>query len=202
MITSAPPINTASDRILLPISFDAAKMKAEVDALNLRPFMYYESIPLRAPAHQIDPTVPFPPPASDFADGSWCDWLDVSFLSDLPYITSVVDYFKEHTKVNLVRLLHLEAGAVVKEHTDPTLGLQIEKSVIRLTVPISGGDQVDFYLNNKIVPMQPGECWYMRLTDPHKIIHQGPEERINLTIDMIPNEWVQQFILDAEKGKN
>ena len=46
--------------------------------------------------------------------------------------------------------------------------------------------------------MKPGECWYLRLTDPHKINNPGAVERINLTIDMVPNEWVFNLIEQGE----
>ena len=102
---------------------------------------------------------------------------------------------KQHTKVTLVRILRLAAGNIVKEHCDPTLGLEVPKSVIRLTIPILNGDGVVFYLNGEPVPMLPGECWYMRLSDPHSVVNSSSEDRINLTIDMIPNDWVKSMIL-------
>ena len=182
------------DRIKLPMSFDADKMIAEFEELKLTHFEYYDVISLRGPAHMIDPSRPFPPPADDYADGSWTEWLDSPYLTRSEYLKSVVDYFRAHTKVTLVRLLRLAPGALVAEHTDPTLGLEIHKSVIRLTIPIIKSEEVDFYLNSEIVPMKPGECWYMRLTDPHKINNRGETERINFTIDMIPNEWVVNMI--------
>lgn len=192
-ITQATP--TASDRIQLPFFFDADKMLAEIEALELNDFIFYKVLPLRAPAHIVDTSLPFPPPAEDYADGSWTEWLDTPALKQSPYLMSVVDTFREHTAVTLVRLLRLAPGGVVKEHTDPTLGLEVEKSVIRLTIPIQINEQVEFYLNDTIVPMQPGECWYMRLTDPHRVINAGTSERINLTIDMVPNAWVKSLIL-------
>ena len=188
-------VDTTADRIKLPISFDVDKMMKEVKAFHFNEFLYYNVMPLRSPAHFVDPALPAPPPADDYADGSWTEWLDTSALKESPYLMSVVDTFRQHTKVTLVRLLRLAGGEVVKEHTDPTLGLQIHKSVIRLTIPILTNDGVVFYLNGKPVPMQPGECWYLRLTDPHSITNAGAAERINLTIDMIPNEWVKSMLM-------
>ncbi|WP_233194530.1 aspartyl/asparaginyl beta-hydroxylase domain-containing protein [Aquimarina sp. I32.4] len=119
---------------------------------------------------------------------------DTRVLKESPYLMSVVDTFRKHTKVTLVRLLCLAAGSIVKEHTDPTLALEIHKSVIRLTIPILRNDKVTFFLNDLPVPMQSGECWYLRLTDPHKITNEGDIERVNLTIDMIPNDWIREMI--------
>lgn len=201
METSSPTIkSTLYEQIILPFSFDSDKMKAEVNVLSQRKFQYYDAIPLRAPAHEVDRSLPFPPPSEDYADGSWTEWMDTSYLSECPYIASIIDSFAQHTKVNLVRLLRLTPGAVVKEHTDPTLGLHVEKSMIRLTIPILLNDKVSFILNGKQVPMQAGECWYLDLTKPHQVINNGVEERINLTIDVIPNDWISSIIRSAAKA--
>jgi hypothetical protein len=186
------------DRIKLPLTFDAEKILDEIRTIGLKDFIYYDSVPLRAPAHVIDPSLPFPPPADDYADGSWTDWLDSKLLNHSEELLNLVDTFRTHTKVTLVRILRLAPGAVVKEHTDPTLGLEVHKSVIRLTVPIQADEGVKFFLNGALVPMKPGECWYMRLTDPHQVINESSKERINISIDMIPNDWVRKLILDAQ----
>ncbi|MGG6231679.1 aspartyl/asparaginyl beta-hydroxylase domain-containing protein [Tenacibaculum sp. SDUM215027] len=198
--TTTPKNDMFSDRIKLPFNFETAKMLKEAKALQLDNFEYYNVIPLRSPAHLVDTSLPFPPPANDYADGSWTNWLDTASLKKSPYLTSVVDFFKENTTVTLVRLLRLAPQSVVKEHTDPTLGLEIEKSVIRLTVPILNNENVTFYLSDTPVLMESGECWYMRLTDPHKVINNGDEERINLTIDMIPNDWIRKIIKESEQS--
>lgn len=166
--------------------------------MNLRDFIYYDVLPLRAPAHMVDPSIAPPPPANDYADGSWTEWLDTPALKGAAYLSQVIDTFREHTDVTLVRLLRLEAGAAVKEHTDPTLGLEQENSVICLTIPVLSGEQVGFYLNDILVPMQPGECWYLRLSDPHRIVNAGTTERINMSIDMIPNEWVRSLLTNGQ----
>lgn len=194
MNTQQTEPTTYSDRIKLALNFDPQKLKSECTAMNLPPFEYYDVVPLRAPAHMIDSSLPLPPPADDYADGSWTDWLDAPELVKSPYLTEVISTFKKHTKVTLVRLLRLAPGSVVQEHTDPTLGIEIHKSVVRFTIPILNGEGVEFFLNGTTVNMNPGECWYLRLTDPHKINNPGGMERINLTIDMIPNEWVFNLI--------
>ncbi|SEB75548.1 Cupin domain protein [Tenacibaculum sp. MAR_2009_124] len=190
-------IDVRTDRIKLPFNFDIKKMLEEFEILkqkHLSYYDYYDAIPLRSPAHLVDSSIPFPPPADDYADGSWTAWLDTEKLKDSEYLTSIVAFFKKNTKVTLVRLLRLAPGQVVKEHTDPTLALEVEKSVVRLTIPIISNEKVTFYLNNIPVNMQPGECWYLKLNDPHMITNYGEEERVNLTIDMIPNEWLRNII--------
>ena len=191
-----------ADRIKLPLQFDAKAMFQDVSRMGLHPFIYYDVLPLRSPAHLVDTSLPTPPPADDYADGSWTDWKNIPALEHAPMLKKVVDTFAEHCYVTLVRLLRLEAGSVVKEHTDPTLGMHIDKSVVRLTIPIQSEPEVLFYLNHEVVPMKPGECWYMRLTDPHSIEHKGQIERINMTIDMIPNAWLEAQLLDVSKRES
>ena len=69
-----------NDRIRLPFTFNATKMLEECEALKLEQFEYYKVIQLRAPAHLVNPSLPPPPPALDYADGSWTDWLDTPEL--------------------------------------------------------------------------------------------------------------------------
>ncbi|ARV13864.1 aspartyl/asparaginyl beta-hydroxylase domain-containing protein [Polaribacter sp. SA4-12] len=186
------------DRIQLPFHFDVHKMLSETKALALEQFEYYKVIQLRAPAHLVDTSLPFPPPANDYADGSWTDWLNTTALNKSPYLKSIIEIFQKNTNVTLVRLLRLAPNSIVKEHTDPTLGLEVEKSVIRLTIPILNNDKMVFNLNKSPVHMKPGECWYLKLTDPHEVINNGNEERINLTIDMTPNDWLRDLIKKSQ----
>lgn len=188
------PESLFGDRIQLPLHFDASEMERELGALDLHSFVYYDVLPLRSPAHLVDSNLPMPPPADDYADGSWTPWLDTPALTDSPYLSSVVDTFKENCDVTLVRILRLAAGSRVDRHTDPTLGLEIERSVIRLTIPIALNDGVEFRLNDTVVPMKPGECWYLRLSDPHEVTNAGSTERINMTIDMVPNDWLKSML--------
>lgn len=152
---------------------------------------------MRSPAHLVDTSLPFPPPTGDYADGSWTDWMDTPNLDKSPYLKSIINIFNQYTTVNLVRLLFLAPDSVVKEHIDPTLALEEEKSMIRLTIPVDNNDGVEFYLNDELVPMKVGECWYLRLTDAHRVINNGTTDRINLTIDMIPNEKIIEIITKA-----
>ncbi|SDS45512.1 Aspartyl/Asparaginyl beta-hydroxylase [Formosa sp. Hel1_31_208] len=176
-------------------------MHDEYKALKARDFEYYNVIQLRGPAHVIDSSLPLPPPAEDYADGSWTDWLNADELNKSTYFKSIVDFFCKITKVTLVRLLRLAPHSEVREHTDPTMGIEVERSVIRLTIPIITSNEVTFYLNGVPVLMQPGECWYLKLTDPHRITNYGDTERVNLTIDMVPNDLLRQLIEDISQPK-
>ncbi|MFD0762854.1 aspartyl/asparaginyl beta-hydroxylase domain-containing protein [Lutibacter aestuarii] len=187
------------DRIKLPFTFDVEKMLVEVQALKQEHYEYYKVISLRAPAHLVDTSLPFPPPAEDYADGSWTNWMNTPNLERSPYLKSIINKFKEYTTVNLVRLLFLAPNSVVEEHTDPTLALEEEKSMIRLTIPIDNNEGVEFFLNETLVPMKVGECWYLRLSEKHYVINKGFVDRINLTIDIIPNDKIIEIINSAHQ---
>lgn len=161
-----------TDRVKLPFTYNADRLRNEYTSMGLHPYIYYSSIMLKLPHERT---------ADDPPTGH-------------PYLMSLIEAFNVHTHVSLARLLRLEPGAEVREHCDPMLGLEIPDSVVRLTIPICGGDGVTFYLNDTPVPMQAGECWYLKLTDQHRITHNGPMERVNLTLDVKPNSWVQDLI--------
>lgn len=189
---------TNNDRVQLSLTFNTEKLIQEAKKLCNENFVYYNVIQLRAPAHIVDSSIPFPPPAKDYADGSWTKWLNTDSLEKSPYLKSIIEKFQKNTTVTLVRLLRLAPYAEVKEHTDPTLGLTVEKSVIRITIPILNNDKMIFNLNKTPVKMKPGECWYLDLTKPHQITNNCNEERINLTIDMIPNDWLKNLIKKSQ----
>ena len=163
------------DRVKLPFEYDTALMRAEYDAMRLHDYIYYSVLMLKLPHERKSEDPP----------------------STYPYILSLLESFNAHTQVTLARLLRLEPGSTIKEHCDPMLGLEIPDSVVRLTIPISGQDGVTFYLNDKPVPMKSGEYWHLKLSDQHHITHEGTAERVNLTIDVKPNDWVRDLILKS-----
>ena len=84
----------ATDRVKLPFTYDVDKLIAEAEALNLSEFNPYDVLPLRAPAHIIDPSLPMPPATEDHADGSWTEWANAGALTRAPYIQSIIEEFQ------------------------------------------------------------------------------------------------------------
>jgi quercetin dioxygenase-like cupin family protein len=87
------------------------------------------------------------------------------------------------------RLLNLQAGAVIKEHTDKEL--YFEKGEARLHFPVITNPFVEFYLDNDRLPMQEGECWYINANLPHRLANKGSNDRIHLVVDCIVNDWLR-----------
>lgn len=98
------------------------------------------------------------------------------------------------------RLLNLQAGAVIREHTDKEL--YFEKGETRLHFPIITNPFVEFYLDNERLQMQEGECWYINANLPHRLANKGSADRIHLVVDCKVNDWLtsvfEQAITKAE----
>ena len=69
-------------------------------------------------------------------------------------------------------------------------GLCTDFGAGRLHIPIKSSSQVDFRVNGTPVTMAPGECWYLRLSDPHSVSNRGSSDRIHLVIDAKVDAWL------------
>lgn len=179
------------DRSKLAISYDVKRLQLEVLSAvqDSPPYIHYSVIPLTAAVKRnVEVT--------DFSQPHWTSWVETAFLSSCPYIQQVLGSL-QCQKTN-VRLLRLEPGGELKQHTDPQLNLQLHKQV-RLHVPIFTNERVEFMLNGTPVPLQLGELWYLRLSDPHSVLNKGNAERIQLSIDVVVNEWVVNMIAGGDK---
>lgn len=111
-----------------------------------------------------------------------------------PHLHAVIESF--HCPLRAVRLLKLSAGSVIREHRDYDLGY--EHGEVRIHIPVITNPQVEFYLDNKRIIMNPGECWYLDLNRPHRVYNRGTTDRIHLVIDCILNDWLKELIQSGE----
>ena len=49
----------------------------------------------------------------------------------------------------------------------------------------------------KKFPLKAGELWYMRLSDPHSVHNNGQTERIQLSIDVVVNDWIRSLVVQG-----
>lgn len=110
-------------------------------------------------------------------------------LDQCPYIKELLDHFQ--CPLLAVRLLKLNAGAVIKEHRDAEL--HFEKGEIRIHIPVKTNEQVEFYLDNEKMQLKEGDCWYMNFNLPHRLANNSNEDRIHLVIDAVANDWVKEL---------
>ncbi len=111
-------------------------------------------------------------------------------LETCPYLNSVICFF-ECEKMS-VRLMNLNAGAIIKEHSD--YDMNFEKGEARFHIPIRTNADVHFFVEGGEIPMQSGECWYLNLSLKHRVENCGDTNRIHLVIDCKVNEWLENLL--------
>jgi hypothetical protein len=187
-------METMGDRRRLPMAFHVEELLAELQ--NLPPEAWvdhyvpanYEGtwriLPLRGPAGETHPIrmVTAHPGQDDFAD--------TPFLAGAPAFRSALDRFQ--CALRSVRVMALGAGSIIREHRDPDL--DGAGDTIRLHIPLLTHEGVRFLLNGDPVPFRAGECWFLRLSDPHAVENPGPGERIHLVLDAEPNPWLRGLL--------
>jgi len=135
-------------------------------------------------------------------DRIYADLMGQTQFADTPYmemVTSVKALVASlHCPILSVRLLNLKAGAIIKQHRDAELAF--EKGAARLHFPILTNDRVEFYVNNILVNMQPGTCWYINANMPHRVANYGTTDRIHLVIDCEVNQWLKDVFARSEKA--
>jgi len=141
------------DRAKLALTYDVDRLQYEtLNAIQMFPaYLHYSVIPLTF-AGERNTNV------TDFSDPDWVTWIETPLLKNCPYIQEVLSSL--NCRITNVRLLRLEPGGELKKHTDPQLNLQLQNQV-RLHVSVFTSELVEFILNDKAVPLNPGELWYM-----------------------------------------
>lgn len=187
------------DRCKLDLVFDAERLKSELMAVEhfgwTRHFVLqnYEGdwsvIPLRGPQGEEHPI------RMIYSDPGCSHFVDTPYLLAGSYFKDVLNSFE--CPLHAVRLMKLTAGSRIKEHTD--YDLSAEQGMARLHIPIVTNDKVDFRLNNKRLTMAEGECWYLRLSDPHSVENHGSTDRTHLVIDAVCDDWLMRRI-DTQAG--
>lgn len=118
------------------------------------------------------------------------NFTDTPALARCPNLQAVLANF--HCPLTSVRLLKLAAGAVIREHSDPDL--HHEYGEVRLHIPLLTNPEVEFFLANERIVMKEGECWYLNLSLPHRVVNRGETDRIHLVVDCLVNDWLRTII--------
>lgn len=181
------------DRIKLPLSFDASRLKQDLHGLEQGEWIdhfvkqnysgSWSVIPLRAPRTAKHPVMMIG------SDPTCDDFVDTPFLERSPYLKAVLAQIE--CPLDAVRLMKLAVGSDIKEHRDHELAY--EDGHIRMHIPVVTNPEVEFYLNDRRVVMGEGECWYLRLSDPHRVANRGRTDRVHLVIDARVNAWVTEI---------
>lgn len=189
---SGPAATAISDCARLCVEVPLPAIQAEVASLTHRPWVKHvnqqdysgdwDSLPLRCQSRYLDAH----PILQSFAIEAGGEWRDLPVLEALPALSGWLRNLP--CPLQAVRLMRLRAGADIKPHRDH--GLSIEHGEARLHLPIYTCDQIAFSVNQQVVPMRAGELWYVNVDQTHAVQNRGTQDRINLVIDCLVNDWL------------
>lgn len=189
------------DRLKLPFQFSAEKLANDLSVLKRTEWtehfvkQNYEgdwsAIPLRSPIGETHPI------RMIYSDPSAKEFVETIYLKQCPYFQEVLSHFK--CDLGVVRLMKLSAGSIIKEHYD--YDLCYEDGAVRFHIPVVTNPEIEFYLNNERIILNAGECWYLRLSDPHRVNNFSTEDRIHLVVDATVNDWITETFTEAAASK-
>ncbi|UII33588.1 aspartyl/asparaginyl beta-hydroxylase domain-containing protein [Fulvivirga ulvae] len=177
----------------LPFQFDPAQLLQELEICKqnwTRHFntAYYSGewsgIPLRSPQGESHGL------SAGHADSR--QFADEPVLEHLPYTRSVIETI--NAPKSSVRYLRLTPGSEIKPHKD--YDLVFWDGFVRLHIPILTNDQVKFMLNDNLLNMQSGECWFADFSQTHSVENGGKTDRVHLVIDCQVNEWLKTLFIE------
>ena len=182
------------DRLKLSLAFDPILLRRDLEALAAMDWtshfvtQNYEgdwsAIPLRCVAGAKHPIMMI------YSDPGATAFEDTPMLDACDYFRQVLAAFD--CELRSVRLMRLTPGSVIKEHRDPDL--HAEAGIARIHIPITTNPDVDFRLSGSRVVLEPGEVWYLRLSEPHSVINQGAADRVHMVLDVETNAWLERLL--------
>jgi len=176
-------------KLLLP--FDLKAVQTEVLATanewqpHLNTFHYQGSwtvMSLRSPGGSYKNIIP------DLINEN--GFMDTLYMAQFPSVKKLLQSLD--CPVMSARFLNLQAGSVIKQHTDAELAF--EKGEARLHFPVFTNPGVTFYCEDEQIFLNEGECWYLNANLPHSVSNQGEQDRIHLVVDCKVNSWLEDKI--------
>lgn len=174
-----------------------AALQAEIDLLLHNPWVdhvnkqdytgNWDVLPLRCQHQHVNAH----PILQGFAIAEGNEWENLPVMVQCPEIQNL--FTQLQCPIKAARLMRLKAGAEIKPHRDHELSIEFDEA--RLHVPVHTSDAVSFLVDKKIIPMRAGELWYFNADQVHEVYNRGSEDRINLVIDCVVNEWLREKIM-------
>jgi hypothetical protein len=181
----------------LDLPIDAPSIQAEVAALPDRWMAHFQKahyegewtvLPLRSIGGRPEETMPFA------AGDAVAEYAATPLLAECPAIARFLESLA--CPVRSARLLNLRRGAVIKPHRDPELAF--ENGEARIHVPVFTNADVEFFMEDQRVVMEPGSCWYINANLTHHVANRGGCDRIHLVVDCGVNDWLRERFAGAE----
>ena len=175
---------------------DIPSMQQEVMALtapwNLHfNTMHYEGewtvLPLRVPGGDSNRIFPDNIHEEEVAD--------TPQMKACPSIQQLIASFE--CPILAVRLLKLKSGAIIKPHKDHELSF--ENGEARLHFPVFTNEGVEFFVEDELLRMREGQCWYINANLQHSVANKGETDRIHLVVDCKVDDWLTALFDKADK---
>lgn len=164
--------------VQLPLKFDAARLRAEINALGesvWRPHPQGYAGNSALPLISVDGD-----PQSDSISGPM---RPTPHLEACPYLRQVLAHIG--AVWGRSRLMRLSGHAEVPRHADLAY---YWRDRMRVHVPIQTQPSVRFQCGEAEVNMAEGECWIFDTWAPHRVINANPDQRIHLVADTVGSE--------------
>lgn len=181
----------------VPCAVQLAALQREVDQLVQNPWVDHvnkndysggwDVLPLRCQRQHLNAH----PILQGFAIADGDEWENLPVMAQCPEIQNLLTQLQ--CTIKATRLMRLKAGAEIKPHRDHELSIEFGEA--RLHVPVHTSDAVSFIVDKKIIPMCAGELWYFNADQIHEVYNHGSDDRINLVIDCVVNDWLREKIM-------
>lgn len=164
--------------VQLPLSFDAARLAAEIDALGESPwrphpqgFVGNSALPFIASEGD---------PASESTSGPM---RPTPYLEHCPYLQEVLASLG--CVIGRTRLMRLAGQAEASAHIDINY---YWRERMRIHVPIATQPTVQFHCGDAVLNMKAGECWIFDTWRRHRVVNDAVQPRTHLVVDSVGGE--------------
>jgi len=180
----------------LSLNFDLRQMQTELLSTNgtwqahINTFHYngsWKVLSLRSPGGSHKNIVP------DLIGEN--EFLDTAYMGQFPSVKKLIGTLQ--CPVMAARFLNLQAGAVIKKHTDT--GLAFENGQARLHFPVLTNPLVEFYCEDDRIFLNEGDCWYLNANLPHQVSNNSNTDRVHLVVDCEVNDWLKNLIGSSDQ---
>lgn len=181
----------------LGISFDADRLRAETTlAANIGWERHFNRQDYEGDWSGIALRTNSPRPRySLYVDGADTPFRDTDVFANMPYFRECVARLPFETRA--VRILKLAPGAVIKEHRD--YEISIDHGEARFHIPIATNAETEFCVADLPLVFPEGECWYVNVDLPHRIVNRGETDRVHLIVDAVVTPELRETVHAAPR---
>lgn len=157
----------------LPFSFDVGQLTKEIEQFTGSDWVTHHE------GFQGNSAIPLISVNGEFNNDFKGPMQPTAALEKSPYIKQILASFGE--VLSRSRLMRLAPGAQVPLHSD--INYHWYKRV-RVHIPITTTEQVQFFCHDKQVHMGAGECWIFDSWKLHKVENNSDQYRVHLVVDL------------------